>query len=550
MLRAPTAAQMFSDAATPLERADRFERYIGLLSQSVQAGQNGETKFVPGQLGLQRRNPMLAQLARPEVRQAIGSDALKAIESQLAVPGLMQDWTNTNPVSSGLVAYDLEAPAKLLFPRPTPWRNMLPRIKGVGTVHRAKVISGVSGTGTGGTTPVNPGITDSTQTAFVDLNLLRGPKIGYAGYDQTAVFLVNSLSDSVFRDAYYQAQGYQDLHQLSQTALLYASMLSEERLAIYGRGTTGNGYTGALTTPTISVSAVAVSGSQVAVPDGTYYVAVTADGGPLGTNHESVPTTLVSVTTSGGDECIKIEVTADSPGALGYNLYAGTTNALADLYYQGRTGYNVGYITGTVASSGVQPVSTDTSAPSATPNYDGVMTNLAANGGYVTRLNGTFSSTTPGIEFEEAFGALYDSVKADPEDIWMNGHDRKQISDLLRNASNNNNYRFQIQQDETGRTVVGTIVTGCLNPFSPQGRIANIQVHPWFPQGNATINSWELPIPDTEVSQTVAFVNVQDYMGIDWAPIQLTDDTSSYWIGTMFHYAPLWSAIIQGIQLV
>jgi hypothetical protein len=538
---------MFSDAATPLERTDRFERYIGLLGQSIAAGKAGETRFLPGR-GLVRQDPLMAQLARPEVRQAIGSDALRVIESQLARPGLMQDWTNTNPISDGLVAYDLEAPAKMLFPRPTPWRNMLPRIKGVGTVHRAKVISGISGTGTGGTTPVNPGITDSTQTEFVNLNLLRGPKIGYAGYDQTAVFLVNSLSDSVFRDAFYQAQGYQDLHQLSQTALLYASMLSEERLAIYGRGTTANGYTGALATPTVTVSAVTAAAGQTAVTAGTYYVAVTADGGQLGTNHESVPTAIQSVTVSTGD-VIKIVVSVDSPGALGYNLYAGTANALASLYYQGRTGYNNGFITGTINSAGIQPVSTDTSAPSATPNYDGVMTNLAANGGYVNRLNAPFNTATPGVEFENAFGVLYDGVKADPEDVWMNGHDRKQLSDLLRNSASNN-YRFQVMQDESGRAVVGSIVTGILNPFSPSGKIANVQVHPWFPQGNATINSWELPIPDTEVSQTVAFVNVQDYMGIDWAPIQLTDDTSSYWIGTMFHYAPLWSGLIQGIQLV
>ena len=548
MLRAPAVAQMFSDAATPSERTDRFERYIGLLGEAIQAGQRGDTRFLPGTLGLTRRNPMLDQLARPEVRQAIGSDALKMIESQLAVPGLVQDWTNTNPLASGLVAYDLEAPAKLMFPRPTPWRNMLPRIKGVGTVHRAKVISGISGTGTGGTTPVNPGITDSTQTTFVDLALLRGPKIGYAGYDQTAVFLVNSLSDSVFRDAYYQAQGYENLHELSQTALLYASMLSEERLAIYGRGTTANGYTGALAAPTITVTGVAAGTGQTPVAAGTYYVAVTADGGQLGANHESVPTAIAAVTTTSG-QVIKIVVNTDSPGALGYNLYAGTVNALGSLYYQGRTGYNNGFITGTVNAAGVQPVATDTSAPAATPNYDGVMTNLAANGGYVARLNAVLNAATPGVEFEQAMGVLFDLVKADPEDLWMNGHDRKQLSDLARN-SNSNNYRFQIQQDEFGHTLVGAIATGILNPFSPSGKILNIQVHPWFPQGNATINSWELPIPDTEVSQTVAFVNVQDYMGIDWAPIQLTDDTSSYWIGTLFHYAPLWSALIQGIQLV
>ena len=58
-------------------------------------------------------------------------------------------------------------------------------------------------------------------------------------------YVTTSLSDSVSWQAEYQGVGFEDVRSLSNTALLYATMLLDERLMLYGRGSQ-TGYAGAL----------------------------------------------------------------------------------------------------------------------------------------------------------------------------------------------------------------------------------------------------------------------------------------------------------------
>jgi hypothetical protein len=37
-------------------------------------------------------------------------------------------------------------------------------------------------------------------------------------------------------------------------------------------------------------------------------------------------------------------------------------------------------------------------------------------------------------------------------------------------------------------------------------------------------------------------------MSVDWPQIQFTYDASTYWLGTLVHYAPKWSGAITGLQ--
>jgi hypothetical protein len=163
----------------------------------------------------------------------------------------------------------------------------------------------------------------------------------------------------------------------------------------------------------------------------------------------------------------------------------------------------------------------------------------------VKRINAAFSSSNPGSEFESAFASLYDSVKADPDEVLFNGNDRKQLSDLLKTASSAN-YRLVVSQDQVSGATVGSVVTGLLNEVT--GKMVDVTVHPWLPQGNCPIISWTLPIPDTEVSNVFEVHGPQDYMGIQWPVIQLTYDVSSYWFNALVNYAPAWGGMIQGIK--
>jgi hypothetical protein len=553
----PKAADLF-DGATPYEAAQKMEEYTDLLGKSL-----SNASHVPGQAPTQ--DPMAAMEALA-ASKSLTADAAAGLQNALAAQRLaMQDIqkeiTTTSPLSTSFAAFDLEAPAKLLTPRPTPLRNRIPRKKGVGTSHRVKRILGYTGTGTGGQGQIWPGITETTQNNFAPggangLYLERGPQISYTADDLVLPYNSYSLSDQVSFDANFSGLGYQDLRQLSSTSTLYATMLMEERMMLMARGT-ASGYSGALAAPTAVTASPAASGSQTALASGTYYIAVTADAGISANGFgESIASAIGSETVNTGD-VLTIAISTAVVGALGYNIYVGTTTGLANLKYQGTlkgtgtftiqgatasglTGNNAAFTTTGAAAS---RATADTSAYAT--GYDGILpTVLGPNTGYNNAINSAFSTSNPGVEFQNVFANLYQNVKADPDMVLLNGNDRKQLSDAIKNGSTAN-YRLVINDPGAGGTTYGSIVTGLQNEVT--GKAVDLMVHPWLNQGVAPVLSFTLPIPDTEVSDVWANFLVQDYMGIQWPVTQFTYDFSTYFRGTFFCTAPAWNGAVSGI---
>ena len=554
----PKAADLF-DGATPYEAAQKMEEYTDLLGKSL-----SNASHVPGQAPTQ--DPMAAMEALA-ASKSLTADAAAGLQNALAAQRLaMQDIqkeiTTTSPLSTSFAAFDLEAPAKLLTPRPTPLRNRIPRKKGVGTSHRVKRILGYTGTGTGGQGQIWPGITETTQNNFAPggangLYLERGPQISYTADDLVLPYNSYSLSDQVSFDANFSGLGYQDLRQLSSTSTLYATMLMEERMMLMARGT-ASGYSGALAAPTAVTASPAASGSQTALASGTYYVAVTADAGISANGFgESIASAIGSETVNTGD-VLTIAISTAVVGALGYNIYVGTTTGLANLKYQGTlkgtgtftiqgatasglTGNNAAFTTTGAAAS---RATADTSAYAT--GYDGILpTVLGPNTGYNNAINSAFSTSNPGVEFQNVFANLYQNVKADPDMVLLNGNDRKQLSDAIKNGSTAN-YRLNLTQTETGDYVGGATIGALNNEIT--GKMVPLTVHPWLQQGISPVLSYTLPIPDTEVSDVWAAINVQDYMGIQWPVVQFSYDFSTYFRGTFFCYAPAWNGAVSGIQ--
>jgi hypothetical protein len=471
----------------------------------------------------------------------------------MAMQDIQKDISLASPLSTSFAAFDLEAPAKLLTPRPTPLRNRIPRKKGVGTSHRVKRITGYTGTGTGGQGQIWPGITETTTTTFGSINYERGPKISYTADDLVLPYNSYSLSDSVSFDANFSGMGYQDLRQLSSTSTLYATMLMEERMMLMGRGT-ATGYAGALSAPTVTASAVSAGTGQVALANATYYIYVTADAGISSTGFgESIVSSVATQATS--SQLLKI-VVADVVGALGYNVYIGTTTGTANAKYQGTFKGNTAYIAGagsavagdTIVYSTTSAVlasraNADTSAYAT--GYDGILpTVLGANSGALNDINSTFSTSNPGVEYQNVFSTLYDNVKADPDEIFLNGADRKQLSDAIKNGSTAN-YRLNLTQNDMGDYVGGAVIGGLHNEIT--GKLVPLTVHPWLPQGVSPVLSYTLPIPDTEVSDVWSNFMVQDYMGIQWPVTQFAYEFSTYFRGTFFCTAPAWNGAVSGI---
>ena len=548
-LTAPKAADLFGDEVSPKKAAKRMDEFQDSLNKSFS---------LPNTNGLTPEQDPTAALEALAATKSLAPDALaglnNAIASQrLALQDMQKDITLTSPLSTSFAAFDLEAPAKLLTPRPTPLRNRIPRKKGVGTSHRVKRITGYTGTGTGGQGQIWPGVTESTTTAFGSINFERGSKISYTSDDLILPYNSYSLSDSVSFDANFSGLGYQDLRQLSSTSTLYATMLMEERMMLMARGT-GSGYAGALSAPTVTVTAPSAGTGQVALANNTYYIYVTADAGISGSGFgESIVNTVTSQATS--SQVLKIVVTPVT-GALGYNIYVGTTTGVANAKYQGTIKSTTGYIVGagstsvgdtlvysTASTITASRASADTSAYAT--GYDGILTTvLGANTGYNNNINATFSNTNPGTEYQTVFANLYNSVKADPDEILLNGSDRKQLSDAIKGSANAN-YRLQISQDETSGVTYGSVVNGIVNETT--GKSVPLTVHPWLPQGVSPVLSYTLPIPDTEVSDVWSNYMVQDYMGIQWPVTQFAYEFSTYFRGTFFCVAPAWNGVVSGI---
>ena len=554
-LHAPKVADLFSDA-TPKEAAERFEEFSSELNKSL-----SNASHVPGQAPTP--DPLQAMEALA-LSKSLSSDAAAGLNNALAaqrvaMQDIQKEITLTTPLSTSFAAFDLEAPSKLLTPRPTPLRNRIPRKKGVGTSHRVKRILGYTGTGTGGQGQIWPGITESTQNNFAPnsatpFELIRGPQINYTADDLILPYNSYSLSDQVSFDANFSGMGYQDLRQLSSTSTLYATMLMEERMMLMARGT-ASGYSGALAAPTFTLASPVAGAGQTALAAATYYVNLTSDAG-ISVNGfgESILTAQQSTAVASGD-VLTITVATAVTGALGYNIYVGT--ASGTVLYQGTlkgtgtftiqganasglTGNNAAYsTTGANAARAV----TDTSAYAT--GYDGILpTVLGPNTGFNNAINSAFSTANPGVEFQTVFANLYQNVKGDPDIVLMNGNDRKQLSDAIKSGSTAN-YRLMIESPGTTGTTYGSIVTGLQNEVT--GKAVDIMVHPWLNPGVAPVLSWTLPIPDTQVSDVWANFLVQDYMGIQWPVTQFTYDFSTYFRGTFFCTAPAWNGAVSGI---
>jgi hypothetical protein len=544
MAEAMKAADLF-DASSPKKAAKAQEAYLGELNKALSVPVNPMT-------GEKANNP-IAEMEALVANKSLSADAIGALNSALAAQrGVMgdvvKDISLTSPLSTSFAAFDLEAPAKLLTPRPTPLRNMLPRKAGVGTAHRIKRITGYTGTGTGGQGQIWPGITETTTNTFGSIAYERGPKISYTAEDAIYPYFSFSLSDSVSFDANYSALGYQDLRQLSSTSTLYASMLMEERMLLMSRGT-ASGLSGALAAPTVTLSQRAAANGEVAMAATTYYVYATSDAGSFG---ESVSSTVASLAVTSGN--VLVVTATNVVGALATKVYVGTTTGNANAKFQGRFTSLTGVVNGagglstndaiiySTASTATAPT-TDSSAYAT--GYDGIIPQIISNGGYVNEVNTQFSTSNPGVEFQNVFGGLYDSVKADPDFILLNGSDRKQLSDAIKNGSTAN-YRLNLSQDDSGNYVGGAVIGGLHNEVT--GKLVDLMVHPWLPQGVAPVISKTLPIPDTEVSDVWSVVNVQDYQGIQWPVTQFSYDFSTYWRGTLVGYAPAWNGIVTGIK--
>ena len=119
----------------------------------------------------------------------------------------------------GLVWYDLEPSAKLLYPVITPIRNMIPRVSGAGgTATHYKAITGIN------TNNLSAGVSEGNRNAVMATTVAQ-VVVPYAGL---------GLEDNVSFEADYAATNFDDVKALAVLGLLRALMIAEEKCMLWG----------------------------------------------------------------------------------------------------------------------------------------------------------------------------------------------------------------------------------------------------------------------------------------------------------------------------
>ena len=547
----PRPSEMFADATTPTELAERFESYksalAGCHARAHSAHARGEIGFVKEKGIVNRATPSttldLLEGQVKDVTKSLSADQVaqvtQALEAFKGVIGdVNKDWTLTNPLATGIVPYDLMPALMLLVPRSFILRNQISRIPGEGQAKEYRRVTGVSNSGSGGVANLSTFFSSaSASTTFSGLALNRPSKISYAADRHIVGYVEQGVSDEVVMQAQFAGQGYTDLRQLSHTAVTWATMIGEERNIVNGRGS-GTGYSGALGAPSgfVNGNLAASAGGGLAATQ--TFVKVTQLSG---TGQESTPSAEASITPT-----LNQKITVTPPtlanGAVAYAVYASTSTGTEVLQGTALPGQAFNILT-LVTGSATPPGSDGTASANA---YDGFLaTYTGTSSGYVKQLGAALSTSNPGTEFQVAFQSLYSSVLADPEEVLLAAAVRVELSDIIKSVGNPNGYRLMVQNDAAGHQI-GTVVTAIQNEVT--GRMVDLTVHPYFPAGTAVIWSKTLPIPDSGISETTQIANVQDLMMLEWPVIQMSYDLSSYIYGTLLHYAPAWGGAITGIQ--
>jgi hypothetical protein len=465
--------------------------------------------------------------------------------------------------SLGLTYYDLEAPAKQIYPVLTPLRNMIPRVKGAGgEATRWKAITGIN------INKEQMGISEGQ----------RSRRVATEVKEYIATYKGLGLEDSISFESTYADSGFDDVRARATEGLLRSVMIGEEQVLLGGNTSLSLG-----TTPTPTGTDTTTGGSlNAANALKVYCVALTQDGyyrasvgsGVVGAvsraNADSTTDTygggaaavsvLLSLSLTGAATASTATVTVDTVrGAAAYAWYWWQTG-------HGGTKAKLGAIT-TVNRVTIKAEATGTqlhddaslAADNSTNSlvYDGILTQIAtsANNSYYKALSagGQLSASGEGgiAEIETALRHFWDSYKLSPDRIIVSAEQLNDFTTLLVGATGGTLFRFNLDGTAgvEGRTVsAGSVVGQYLNKYSMTGAsMIPITIHPYLAPGTILFLSSTLPYPTTNIGQVLQIKTRREYTQIEWPLRTRTYEFGIYLDAVLQHYAPFSMGVITNI---
>ncbi|HEY1388063.1 MAG TPA: hypothetical protein VGF38_05920 [Ktedonobacterales bacterium] len=455
-------------------------------------------------------------------------------ETVALVREAMGDATRAITMTSGLVGYELETPAKVIVPVVTPLVNMLPRRRGNGTavVHWKAITS-----------------FDTSRNWGVLADGGTPSQVTYAVASLQNTMQTIGLMNAVSCQAQWRGRALEsDVRARRIAELLYQLKMTEERWLL--------GASTYLMAPPAPVVATATTGGTVAA--GTYWVKVTAKNA----QGETTASPATKIATTGSTSTVTITVFT-VPNATQYNVYIGSGGSLpADsaMWLQaGISGANAqqpaigATVTladgATVMPSGevnpailpltlsAPPATSGTAlstvaANTATTFVDGASNPLMWDGIIAQALNNTSlaNGATLGAQvaqpadptgklgladIDNLLAGMYLQAAGDPDYIIMNPLDNVRLTNLVVSAGQ---LRYVVQAGESAEQTHLTAqyrVTRYLNKST--GREIPIILDRYCPQGYMVFLPVSVPFPVPEVSAAIEIETNQEYWGVDFA---------------------------------
>jgi hypothetical protein len=501
------------------------------------------------------------------------SETLNLAKQALA-NGRREDGTLNKAVTvgTGLVFYDLQAPAKNLYPTITPLRNRIPRVKrpeGYGDSAKWKQILSLTGSGFDSMGWVPEG--------------QRSGTMSYTSTLKTAAYMTIGEEDYVTFEARAAAKGFEDIN-ATATMRLLQKMMRKEEMALLG----GNGGGVALGTPATPTLAAAGSGATLPTlsPYSVIVVALTLEGwknsslaGGVATNKVITGADGQTFSLNGGSSNKSVNATQNV--TLGQTLSATVTairGAVAYAWYVGAVGSETLQAITTInsatfsapltAGQAASSVTQDSSANSGLA-FDGILTTAfnPANTAYVNSLatgtagtGTTLTSSGRGsvVEIDTMMQSMWDNYRLSPTVLYMHSQQLKDVTTKVLGTGASSLLRYDAPAEgKTGYSpVAGGTIEFYFNPFGASGDNGDtggikmpVKVHPDLPPG--TIIGWceELPgwYQSNEVPNVAEVITREDYYRMDWPKRTRRDEYGVYAEEVLAVYAPFGLGVINNI---
>ena len=499
--------------------------------------------------------------------QAVTRETLELIKTSQQNPSveLAKAWTQSGNAVQGITAYDLEAPAKKLYPVITPLRNRVPRVPGRGGIQANwRAVTGINtGTGTGVGGWSVGGVSGGN----------RGGVISTTVANYIAAYAGMGLEDYVTFEADYAAETFDDVKALAVEGLLRSLMIQEEKIILGGNNSI------ALGTPTLNALSTATTGGTIAnaAAYSVIVVALTLEGYLNASITGGVPTQWTRTNTDSSTDTVNGGCSAKSSNQTVATTGSGTSTvtancnpvngAVAYAWYAGAAAGSevlaaittINSVTLTAAAAGTQnatAVTGDFSQNSLI--YDGLLSQIMKSGSnsYVyTMATGTAGVGTPltsdsagGIvEIDTALKSFWDNYRLSPTDIYVNSQELMNISKKVLGASSTSAQRFAFNVDQ-GVIAGGTLVRSYLNKFGMNGaQEIPIRLHPNLPAGTILFYCDQLPYPLSNVSNVLQMRMRRDYYQIEWPLRSRKYEYGIYCDGVLQCYFPPSFGVIRNI---